>query len=110
MKLLFDQNLSPRLAENLSDLYPNSRHVSLAHLNRASDSAVWAYALENGYAIVTKDADFDELGHLRGHPPKVVWLRIGNSTTRQIEALLRDRHPAILELHARPDAGTLEIV
>lgn len=96
--------------ERLSDLYPGSEHVSSVRLDRASDEAVWAHALENGHTIVTKDADFDELGYLRGYPPRVVWLRIGNSTTQQIEALLRDRHAAILELHARPDAGTLEIV
>lgn len=110
VELLFDQNLSPRLVERLSDLYPDSEHVSSARLDRALDEAVWEHALENGYTIVTKDADFDELGHFHGHPPRVVWLRIGNSTTQQIETLLRDRHAAILELHANPDAGTLELV
>ena len=110
MKLLFDQNLSPRLVEKLSDVYPDSNHVSLVGLERSLDEAVWAYAKAGGYTIVTQDADFQELGQARGHPPKVIWLRIGNSTTRQMEALLRNRHAAVLELHANPDIGTLELV
>lgn len=73
MKLLFDQNLSPRLVDLLSDLYPNSAHVSLVELDRALDVALWNYASENGYTIVTKDADFDELSQARGYPPKIVW-------------------------------------
>ncbi|MEO0648121.1 MAG: DUF5615 family PIN-like protein, partial [Cyanobacteria bacterium J06650_10] len=29
MKLLFDHNLSPRLVNQLAELYPNSQHVFL---------------------------------------------------------------------------------
>ena len=59
---MFDQNLSPRLVEKLSDLYPNSDHVFSTGLDRSLDEAVWVHAWESGYTIVTKDADFDELG------------------------------------------------
>lgn len=110
MKLLFDQNLSPRLVDLLSDLYPNSAHVSLVERGRALDVALWNYASENGYTIVTKDADFDELSHARGYPPKIVWLRLGNCTTRQVEGLLRTRHAAVVALDADPDAGILELI
>ena len=109
MRLLFDQNLSPKLVGRLSDLYPDSTHVSFMGLDRSLDEAVWVYAREGGYTIVTKDADFDELRQARGHPPRVVWLQIGNSTTQRIETLLRDRHAAVLELHANPDTGTLRL-
>ena len=109
MRLLFDQNLSPKLVGRLSDLYPDSTHVSLMGLGRSLDEAAWVYAREGGYTTLTKDADFDELCQSRGHPPRVIWLQIGNSNTQQIETLLRDRHAAILELHANPDTGTLEL-
>jgi predicted nuclease of predicted toxin-antitoxin system len=46
-------------------------------------------AKAQGYLIVTKDTDFLELSLLRGAPPKVVLLRIGNVPTTRIEALLR---------------------
>jgi predicted nuclease of predicted toxin-antitoxin system len=110
MKLLFDQNLSPRLVELLKDVYPDSTHVSLAGLERASDEAVWTYARENSYVIVTKDADFDELNQLRGSPPKVVWLRLGNCTTDQIEGVLRSRLRALVVLEAEPEVGVLTLL
>lgn len=89
MKLLLDENLSPRLADTLVDLYPGSAHVSACGLERASDAEVWAYARAHGYVIVTKDADFSDLAFLLGSPPKIVWIRTGNCSTTEIEAMLR---------------------
>ncbi len=72
VKLLFDQNLSPKLVKRLSDLYPNSDHLDLLGLGTAEDILVWAYAKDNDFVVVTKDADFADLSVLRGFPPKVV--------------------------------------
>ena len=44
MKLLFDGNLSPRLAKDLEALFPGSRHVDQADLHGQPDGAVWEYA------------------------------------------------------------------
>ncbi len=44
MKLLFDQNLSPRLVARLADCYPGSAHVSEVGLDRALDVEVWEFA------------------------------------------------------------------
>jgi predicted nuclease of predicted toxin-antitoxin system len=90
LKLLLDENLSPRLIASIVDLYPGSAHVEECGLVNTSDDKVWDYAGENGYAIVTKDSDFSELSVLRGSPPKVIWLRIGNCTTVRAGFLLRD--------------------
>lgn len=81
MKLLLDENLSPRLIENLADLYPETLHLADCGLVGATDEEVWRYALENGFAIVTKDSDFSQRSAIRGSPPKVIWLRIGNCST-----------------------------
>jgi Domain of unknown function (DUF5615) len=51
MKLLFDQNLSPRLVRRLADLYPGSEHVFNVGLERADDVDVWNYAREQGFMI-----------------------------------------------------------
>ena len=109
MKLLFDQHLSPRLVSRLSEVYPNASHVSLVGLDCAPDEAVWRYAQENDYIIVTKDADFGDLGIMRGFPPKVIWLRLGNCTTGQIEATLRTWYSAIEGLSANPNVGILTL-
>ena len=71
MKLLFDQNLSPKLVSLLADLFPGSSHVQSVGLDCASDEQVWEHARLNGFAIVTKDEDFNYLSVVRGIPPKV---------------------------------------
>ena len=95
MKLLFDQNLSPRLPRLLADIYAESIHVREAGLRDADDSAIWEYAKANGYAIVSKDSDFQQRSLLLGAPPKFIWLRVGNCTVKRIEDLLRRFSAAI---------------
>jgi predicted nuclease of predicted toxin-antitoxin system len=89
VKLLFDENLPPRLAEALADVYPGSMHVHQCALGSADDSAIWQHAREHGFAIVSKDSDFQERSVLHGYPPKIIWLRLGNCTTAELEARLR---------------------
>lgn len=107
--LLFDQNLSPRLVERLADIYPGSIHVSTVGLSKALDKAVWEHARQYDYMVVTKDADFSELGLLLGFPPKVIWIRRGNCSTQDMETLLRDSYEAISALSDDPDTGILTL-
>ena len=91
MKFLFDENLSPKLVRELEDVYPNSIHVRDAGLASATDIEVWEHAATHDFAIVSKDSDFHQRSFLLGPPPKVVWLKLGNCTTAEVEALLRIR-------------------
>ena len=95
LRLLFDQNLSPLLSDRLKDLFPNSSHVSLHSLGEASDQAVWEFARTGGYVLVTKDADFSEKAMILGFPPKVLWMRHGNCSTKTTEALIRKSFKAL---------------
>jgi predicted nuclease of predicted toxin-antitoxin system len=95
VKLLFDENISPRLVEVLSDIYPGSVHVHPCGLGSANDSTVWEYAKNQGFTIVSKDSDFQERSVLLGAPPKVVWIRAANCTSAEIESLLRAALPTI---------------
>lgn len=89
MKLLYDQNLSPKLVRRLADLFPNSDHVFALHLGEADDSVLWKYAKTNGFVIVSKDSDFSNRSLLFGHPPKVIRLHLGNCSTNAVESCLR---------------------
>ncbi|HEY7767605.1 DUF5615 family PIN-like protein [Longimicrobium sp.] len=109
MKLLFDENLSFRLAGRLADLYPGSVQVRDAGLLGADDAVIWAYAAEHGFLVVSKDTDFYERSALLGAPPKVVWLRVGNASTRTIADLLRREHILIQRLTDDPDATFLPL-
>ena len=107
VKLLFDQNLSPKLVNRLADLFPDSSHVQTVGLDSADDDRVWEHARLNGYAIVTKDEDYNNLSVLRGCPPKVIWLQLGNCTTAQVEAVFRARHADIEAFDKDPSLGVL---
>ena len=87
MKLLFDQNLSFKLCDRLADLFPDSNQVRHAGLDMADDRAVWEFARNNGFTIVSQDSDFADMAALYGPPPKVIWLRCGNQTTEFVEHL-----------------------
>lgn len=107
MKLLFDQNLSPRLVQRLSDLYAGSAHVSVLGLGQATDHEVWEYARSHDFVIVSKDTDFSEMSVVRGYPPKVVWIRRGNCSTRDIEEILRRGQELLAELVQNQEVGIL---
>jgi len=109
LRLLLDENLSPYLAAALADAYPDSAHVRDIGLARAPDERVWRAAIDGGYLLVSKDSDFHQRSFLRGHPPKVVWIRLGNCTTAQILELLRTRRAAIERFTADPEASFLAL-
>jgi predicted nuclease of predicted toxin-antitoxin system len=95
MKLLFDENLSPRLSQRLADIFPNSLHVRDVGMKATIDPIVWDYAKEHDFMIVSKDSDMHDLSLVLGNPPKVIWLRLGNCSTSQVEGLLRRDFNAI---------------
>jgi predicted nuclease of predicted toxin-antitoxin system len=109
VKLLFDQNLSPRLPALLAAEYPGSGHTRWFGLAAAPDPAVWAFAASGGYVIASKDSDFEQRALLFGHPPKVVWLRVGNCSTAAVAALLRARSADLLAFEADPVAAVLAL-
>lgn len=109
MKFLFDQNLSHRLVGQLAAEFPGSAHVRDAGLATAPDPDVWAYAATNGFVIVSKDTDFQHRALLHGHPPKVIWVRLGNCATAAVAALLRGRLADIQAFEADPAAAFLAL-
>jgi predicted nuclease of predicted toxin-antitoxin system len=98
LKLLFDENLSFRLPRVLADLFPESLHVEDMGLDQSDDEAIRRYAVEHGFAIVTK-----------GAPPTLVWIRRGNCSTATVESLLCVHRHEIDEL-GRSDAPLLRLL
>lgn len=97
MKMLFDENLSPKLVTALADVFPDSAHVDRIGLGGSTDDDVWQYAKANGFTLVSKDSDFYDKSILYGHPPKIIWIKRGNCTNRQIQLLLRNKADMIDE-------------
>ncbi len=109
MKLLLDQNLSYRLIAGFGDLYPQSTHVREVGLAEATDEEMWRFAHANSFAIVSKDSDFRQRSFLRGHPPKVIWIRRGNCSTDDASAILHGRYREVESFGADVAASLLAL-
>jgi predicted nuclease of predicted toxin-antitoxin system len=78
-------------------------------LDQENDNVIWAIAKQQDYIIVTKDSDFNELLILKGFPPKVIWIRLGNSSTQMIESLLRDNYEMICNFSQDASLGIITL-
>lgn len=112
MKLLLDENLSHRLVARLEAAFPGTVSVDYIGLRNQPDTAIWDYAAEHGFAIVSKDEDLRQLSFFRGHPPKVIWLAVGNAGTDPIaDLLLRNKDRIITFLGQNEDSLlTLDLI
>jgi predicted nuclease of predicted toxin-antitoxin system len=107
VKLLFDENLSPKLVRVLADAFPDSAHVDPLGLRGATDVALWNLARDGGFAIVSKDNDFRQRVFLDGTPPKVIWLSVGNAGTDVIAGLLLENQERLTRFLADEEEGLL---
>ena len=107
MKLLFDQNLSPRLTSFFSKTFAGSMHLKDIGLDAVPDFIVWEFAKKKGFIIVTKDNDFNNLVSLFGFPPKVIWIRRGNCSTKDIKELLNSNIEKLTAFINDPTNGIL---
>lgn len=109
MRLLFDEQLAEDLCQLLGVGFPDSLHIRLLGRGGASDEEIWQLALEHRCVLVTKDEDFHRLSVLRGAPPKVIWIRLGNCTTAEIAALLLQYRSDIQRFLDQEEATFLEL-
>ncbi len=95
MKLLFDQNISFRIISKIEINFPEAKQVRQLGIENYSDIEIWKFAKENKFTIVTFDADFFDLSNFKGHPPKIIWLRFGNTKTEFIASIINSRNSII---------------
>ena len=109
MKLLLDNNLSFKLIKLLKEEFSYISHVGDFNLSKANDDEIWNYAKNNGFIIVTKDSDFFDKSLLYGKPPKVIWLRIQNSSTMNIYKIIKSNIKKIFDFNHSIDESCLII-
>ena len=109
MKLLFDQNISFRILKILGNHFSDSAQVRELRLEEKADLEIWRFAKLKGYTIVTFDADFYDFSNLYGHPPKIIWLRTGNTTTLYIANLLIQKEDTINTFLSDEEISCLEV-
>lgn len=109
VRFLLDENLSERLVPALASRFPGALHVRLLGLGGASDLRLWEIAAREQCVLVTKDEDFVQLSVLRGPPPKVLWLNVGNASSPAISQLLLQNADAIESFVAHPELAFLAL-
>ncbi len=110
MKLLFDQNISHRVIGLLKKEFPLAQQVRELGLEDATDKDIWEYSKKkHNFSIVTFDADFYDLNVLLGTPPQIIWLRLGNMSTKNIASFLQKKDIITAFLSETKDLGCLEI-
>lgn len=111
MKILVDQNISFRLIPLVRSEFPNIAHVKDLGLMDYTDHKIFHYARQNDFlAVFTLDEDFNNLQLEFGIPPKIVWLRVGNCSTKVLADILLDKSVIIKEFFSDPETDCLEIL
>ncbi len=109
MKLLLDQNISHRLAKKIEPIFPGTEQVKRVGLENKPDKVIWDFAKKEEFTIVTFDSDFYDLSLLHGQPPKLIWIKSRNTTTKNLEKILTARAIQIANFIADNNLSCLEI-
>lgn len=109
VRLLFDENIFFLVVRRVADFFPGSLYVSDVLTKPISDQAIFNHARTHHFCIVTFDSDFQMLQALHGFPPKIVWLRIGNTSTLSIVDRLISHADPIRSFGEDSELGTVEI-
>lgn len=103
MKLLFDQNISFRILSKIKLNFPDAKQVRQVGIENYSDIEIWKFAKENQFTVVTFDAYFYDLTNFKGFPPKIIWLRFGNTKTDFIANIINSRNSIIKDFIISPE-------
>jgi len=109
MKLLLDENISYRVLKSINSVFPGSMHITHQANTVKMDIEIFEYAKINEFTIVTFDDDFCDIQVLNGYPPKIIWLRFGNSSNLKVVDKLMNNMEGIKSFLNNPELGILEI-
>ena len=89
MKLLIDQNISHNIIDSISDIYPNSIHITELKLIEDSDLEIWEYAKLNNFVFLTTDPEACNRNVISSPSPKIICIQSEVVTTTKVEWTLR---------------------
>ena len=90
MIIWIDAHLSPAIAVWITSTFGITA-IALRDigLRDAEDPEIFEAAKAEGVVLMTKDSDFVDLANRFGAPPKIIWLRCGNTSNAQLQNILR---------------------
>lgn len=110
MHILVDQNISYRLVQQVLGIFPEITHVRQLGLSNANDFDIFMFARRKGFDLIfTQDEDFHNILLEHGPPPKIVWLRVGNCSTKHLAEVVQHNAIAIVDFAGSISSDCLEI-
>jgi predicted nuclease of predicted toxin-antitoxin system len=113
MKFLVDAHLPPRLCAVLAQYGHDALHtLSLPSKNMTKDRVINQISLAEQRVVVSKDTDFFYSHLLQGRPWKLLLVRTGNLSTRDLCALFERNLPEIeaaLQNHTLVEIDSLAV-
>jgi predicted nuclease of predicted toxin-antitoxin system len=97
VRFIIDAQLPPDLARVLRENSFDAVAVREVGLRDANDTDIWRYAVQQDFAIITKDEDFADRCLYDQNQPVIVWLRIGNCSNRALLQWLLPLWPEVLQ-------------
>ena len=99
MTIWIDAQMSPAIAAWISDSFAvDAVAVGDLGLRDAADKEIFLAAKRENVIVMTKDSDFVLLLDRLGPPPRVIWVRCGNTSNRRLREILTNTFPKALEL------------
>jgi predicted nuclease of predicted toxin-antitoxin system len=95
IQFIVDENLPPHLVFWLRDKGIIATHVDYESLGASSDNNIWAWARVQDAIVVSKDQDFRNR-LIVGKPPRLLWIRWGNTRKKPLIERLEQIWPDIL--------------
>src|SRR5438093_1577405 len=88
MKLWLDAQLSPEMASWIEKQFAiEAAPVRDVGLRDASDVQIFEASKQADVVLVTKDSDFSHLIERLGSPPRIIWLRCGNTSNERLRQI-----------------------
>jgi predicted nuclease of predicted toxin-antitoxin system len=85
LKFIIDTQSPPALAASLNKKGIDATHVISYPMGEfTSDKEIIDIASKEERVIITKDSDFFDYYLLKGFPPAILWLRIGNIKNKDL--------------------------
>jgi predicted nuclease of predicted toxin-antitoxin system len=110
VKLLLDENLSWRMIKQLQPFFAAVVHVSELKISQpADDISIWNYAKQNDFTIISKDDDFEKIVLLRKAPPKLIYLKTFNLSTKGLVDLIIENKEKLVEFITTDDNDIFEM-
>ena len=109
MNFLVDAQLPYGLVLALRDAGHDACHTrELPQGNATTDAEVCRLATKDGRVVVSKDRDFYDSLLLRGEPPKLLLVRVGNMRKAELTRLFSERLPQLVALLGENDFVELD--